>query len=89
MNGTGETAFEPAGTATRAMIVTMLWRMEGEPKAAGAAGFDDVEAGSWYEAAVGWASANKIVTGYDEKTFAPNDPVTREQLAAILFRYSK
>ena len=89
MNGTGETAFEPAGTATRAMIVTMLWRMEGEPKAAGAAGFDDVEAGSWYETAVGWASANKIVTGYDEKTFAPNDPVTREQLAAILFRYSK
>ncbi|MBQ3390282.1 MAG: S-layer homology domain-containing protein [Firmicutes bacterium] len=89
MNGTGNAAFEPAGTTTRAMIVTMLWRMEGEPGGGeAAAGFDDVEAGSWYDAAVNWAAANEIVTGYDEKTFAPNDPVTREQLATILFRYS-
>ncbi|MBQ1302470.1 MAG: S-layer homology domain-containing protein [Firmicutes bacterium] len=87
MNGTGETTFEPAGTATRAMIVTMLWRMEGEPDAA-ASGFADVEAGSWYEQAVNWAAEKKIVSGYDEKTFGPNDMITREQLATMLFRYS-
>ena len=87
MNGVGEKAFAPNETTTRAMIVTMLWRMEKEPSAA-ASGFTDVEAGSWYEAAVNWAAEKKIVTGYDEKTFGPNDTITREQLAAILFRYS-
>ena len=65
----------------------MLWRMEGEPEAS-ASGFDDLEKDSWYEKAVNWAAAERIVTGYDEKTFGPNDKITREQLAAILFRYS-
>ena len=88
MNGTGDSAFEPNEATTRAMIVTMLWRMENEP-AAEASGFTDLEKGSWYEAAVNWAAASQIVTGYDEKTFGPNDKITREQLAAILFRYSK
>ena len=87
MNGTSKTAFEPGTPTTRAMIVTMLWRMEGEPEAE-AAGFADVEAGSWYEAAVNWAAANEIVKGYSAEKFGPNDPVTREQLATILFRYS-
>ena len=87
MNGTGEATFAPGESTTRAMIVTMLWRMEGEPEAS-ASGFNDLEKDSWYEKAVNWAAAEKIVTGYDEKTFGPNDKITREQLAAILFRYS-
>ena len=88
MNGTGDTTFAPNEPTTRAMIVTMLWRMEGEPNAPASA-FTDLEKDSWYETAVNWAAANEIVTGYDEKTFGPSDRITREQLAAILFRYSK
>ena len=88
MNGLSETKFAPNASTTRAMIVTMLWRMEGSPEAE-ASGFTDLEAGSWYEAAVNWAAANEIVKGYSETSFGPADPVTREQLAAILFRYAE
>ena len=88
MNGTGETSFEPGSVTTRAMIVTMLWRMEGQPSAADA-GFTDLESGSWYEAAVNWAAAGQIINGYEGKLFGPEDSVTREQLAAILYRYEQ
>ena len=94
MNGTGETTFEPNNTTTRAMIVTMLYRLEmedgrSESGEAGDASFTDLEEGSWYEEAVIWAAENGIVKGYDETTFGPYDPVTREQLAAILYRYNE
>ena len=88
MNGTGDTAFAPNETTTRAMIVTILWRMEGEPSAEASA-FEDLEKDSWYEAAVNWAAANNIVNGYSETQFGPTDKITREQLAAILFRYAE
>ena len=89
MNGTGENTFEPLTSTTRAMIVTMLWRMEGSPQAGGIASFRDVPDGQWYTDAVRWAAANGIVNGYDEDTFGPNDSVTREQLATILYRLAK
>lgn len=88
MSGTGTATFSPNTATTRGMIVTILHRMEGEPAAAGEA-FTDVEAGQYYAAAVAWASANKIVGGYGNGTFGPNDPITREQLAAILYRYAQ
>ena len=87
MNGVASDAFAPNDTTTRAMIVTILYRLEGKPEAE-AASFKDVEAGSWYEAAVNWAAANGIVNGYDADTFAPTDEITREQMAAILYRYA-
>ena len=87
MKGIADDAFAPDATTTRAMIVTILYRLENEP-AAEAASFRDVEAGSWYEAAVNWAAANGIVNGYDADTFAPTDEITREQIAAILYRYA-
>jgi hypothetical protein len=88
MNGTGATTFEPNGSATRAMVVTMLWRMEGQPDGKASA-FTDVASGSWYEPAVNWAAENGVVNGTSETTFSPNDPITREQLAAILYRYAQ
>ena len=87
MNGTGETTFAPNGTVTRAMIVTILYRLEGTPTAE-ASSFTDVEKGSWYEAAVNWAASEGVVKGTSETTFAPNDPITREQFATILYRYA-
>ena len=88
MNGTSSTTFGPDETTTRAMIVTILHRLEGEP-AAEAAGFTDVAAGTYYADAVDWAAANGIVNGVSETAFAPNDPITREQMAAILYRYAQ
>ena len=88
MNGVDEKLFAPDGSTTRAMIVTMLWRMENEPGASSSP-FRDVPAGQWYTGAVNWAAEQGIVNGYDETTFGPMDPVTREQLAAILFRYAQ
>lgn len=79
--------FNPEGVMTRAMVVTILHRLEGEPKVQAAA-FTDVAAGQWYTEAIAWASANGIVSGYGNGTFGPNDPITREQLTAILYRYA-
>lgn len=88
MIGTVENeSFAPHLTATRAMVVTILWRMEGEPIAESSVDFFDVPADTWYSAAVSWASANGIVLGYDG-LFHPENPITREQLAAILLRYA-
>ena len=87
MNGT-EKGFEPNAATTRAMIVTMLHRLEKEP-AAGVAGFADVAGGQWYSEAIAWAAVNGVVNGYSETKFAPNDEITREQLAAILYRYAQ
>ena len=86
MNGTSDSTFEPMASTTRAMIVTMLWRMEGSPQVDGNMAFKDVPDGQWYTDAIRWAALNGIVTGYDEDTFGTNDSVTREQLATILYR---
>ena len=87
MKGTGENRFSPDGTMTRAMVVTVLHRMEGTPAQETAGGFSDVKAGSYYEAAVAWAKENGIVNGVSETRFNPDGKITREQLAAILFRF--
>lgn len=87
MKGVSDTAFEPSSNVTRAQFVTMLYRIAGMPEA-GANTFADVNAGSWYEKAVAWASTNKIVNGYSEKQFAPSDSLTREQLATMLYKYA-
>ena len=89
MNGVGGGLFDPNGSTTRAMLVTMLWRMEGEPFPETASPFKDVVPGAWYADAVTWAMENGIVTGYDPETFGPNDIVTREQIVTILYRYAK
>jgi hypothetical protein len=88
MNGTGPNTFAPDLTTTRAMVVTMLWRMEGEPLPWSDSAFDDVASDTWYSGAVAWAAENGIVTGYDADTFGPNDPVTRAQVAAMLMRFT-
>ena len=88
MTGVSDTAFAPEATTTRAMIVSMLARMENVTSAADA-GFADVAAGDWYATAVNWAAANGIVSGISNDTFAPNDPITREQLAAMLMNYAQ
>ncbi len=85
-NGTAANTFSPDATMTRAMLVTVLWRMEGQPEAA-ASSFTDAQ-GGWYSKAVDWASANGIVNGVSSTSFAPDADVTREQMAAILFRYA-
>lgn len=87
MRGTSSDKFSPYSTTTRAMIVTVLYRMEGEPDA-GENSFIDVPDGEYYTDAVAWASENGIVNGYGQGRFGPNDSITREQLAAILYRYS-
>ena len=88
MNGVSETRFEPNGTTTRAMIVTILWRLEGSPIVNYAMNFKDVPAEQWYAGAVRWAAGEKLVEGYSETAFGPNDAITREQLVTILFRYA-
>lgn len=88
MNGVTASSFNPDGTITRGMIVTMLWRMAGEPSAV-AAGFADVAADSYYAKAIAWAANNGIIEGYSASSFGPNDAITREQLATVLYRYAK
>ena len=88
MNGTANRIFAPSVSTTRAMIVTILWRLEGSPVVNFAMRFRDVVQNAWYSEAVRWAAANGIVTGYSENAFGPNDNITREQLAAILHRYA-
>ena len=88
MNGVGNNKFAPDGVTDRGMIVTVLYRLENEPTAS-AASFTDVASGAYYANAVAWASANGIVTGYGNGKFGPNDPITREQFASILYRYAQ
>ena len=89
MQGVGEDRFAPGADTTRAMLVTMLYRMEGEPESDYDMSFTDVEEGKWYTEAVRWAAANGIVKGYSEERFGPLNELTREQLAAILHRYAQ
>ena len=89
MAGTAADVFAPNATTTRAMIVTILYRLEGSPAVTGTSAFVDVPAGQWYTDAVTWAAANQIVKGTSATTFAPNDSITREQMAAILYRYAQ
>lgn len=86
--GTSETTFEPDSPITRGMFVTVLHRVEGEPDVAGEIPFDDVSGDSYFANAVVWAAENGIITGYDENTFGPEDLITREQIAAIMYRYA-
>ena len=88
MNGTSETTFSPMLSMSRSMLVTVLYRLEGEPEA-GECPFTDVADGTWYTDAVAWAAANGIVTGTTETTFAPEAEITRESLAVILYRYAE
>ena len=88
MDGTSSDRFAPNAPLTRAMIVTILYRMDGSPAMSGASDFKDVDSNKWFAKAVAWAAANGIVNGYGSGLFGPNDPVTREQLAAILYRYT-
>lgn len=87
MNGTSADKFNPKGSMTRAMVVTVLWRQAGSPAPSKPAAFGDLTA-NWYKDAVAWAAEQGVVTGKSETKFAPNDPVTREQMAAILQRYT-
>ena len=88
MNGVSGTSFAPNSNLTRGMLVQILFNLEGKPQSASAS-FSDVKADAWYAKAVGWAAANKVVTGYTDGTFRPNAAVTREQAAAILYRYAQ
>lgn len=88
-NGTSDTTFAPDTAMTRAMLVTVLWRMSGEPAAEAPCGFTDVVKNEWYEKAIDWASAESIVNGVGDNLFAPNNSISREQLATILFRYAQ
>ncbi len=89
MVGTGETVFSPDDAMTRGMLVTILWRMEGSPVVEDPLTFDDVDLGTWYAEAVRWAASEGIVTGYSDVLFAPNQPIIREQMAAIFWRYAR
>ena len=88
MNGTADNTFSPKANTTRGMVVTVLYRLENQPSTS-AASFTDVASGAYYANAVAWANANGIVSGYGSGKFGPNDKVTREQLAAILYRYAQ
>lgn len=88
MNGTAATTFAPNDTTTRGMLVTILWRLAGKPDAKGTQ-FSDVDDGAYYADATIWGCANDIICGYGDGTFGPNDAITRQQMATILYRYAK
>jgi len=88
MLGTSKTLFGPHGTVTRGMMATILWRMEGSLAPKGENSFTDVEAGRWYADAITWTAENGIFAGYNKDKFGPDDPITREQLTAIFYRYA-
>ena len=89
MRGVSDGKFLPDGSTTRAQLVTILWRLEGNPAPVSTADFSDVADGVWYAEAVRWAAGCGVVKGYDNGCFGPNDAVTREQMAAILYRYAQ
>ena len=88
-NGTSATTFVPGGDMTRAMLVTVLWRLDGTPAPTGVNSFSDVPTGKWYTRAVAWAAENGVVNGMGNGRFDPEGRVTREQIATILFRYAQ
>ena len=88
MDGVGAGLFAPNSETTRAQLVTILYRLAGQPAPSGDSGFSDVETGTWYTDAVAWAAQNGIVNGVSDTQFAPGDDITREQLAVILYRYA-
>ena len=88
MGGTSSTSFEPNTTTSRGMIVTILWRLEGRPEVSGEVTYEDVADTAYYAEAVQWASSTDIASGYGRGQFGPDDPITREQLAAMLYRYA-
>jgi hypothetical protein len=87
-NGVSETRFDANGTLSRAMLVTVLWRSEGQPVPKGGSSFSDLDTGKWFSDAVAWAAENGIVQGYADGRFGTDDAVTREQIVTILFRYA-
>lgn len=87
MNGVGEDLFAPSKPLNRAMLVTVLYRMAGSPKISGKSAYSDVAAGMWYTDAVIWATKQKVVNGYPDGTFAPGAPLTRQEMAAMLYRF--
>ena len=89
MNGTGGRSFTPNGDLTRAMLVTVLWRLAGEPEAGSPVAFTDVPEGTWYTDALAWAASEQVVEGYGGGAFGPDDPVTREQMAVIFCRWGQ
>ena len=90
MNGVGKGQFDPNGTLTRAMLVTVLYRVQGEPDVSGLENpFEDVPDGMWYTEPIIWAASKQVVNGTSAATFEPDAPITREQIAAILYRYAK
>lgn len=89
MSGTGNGTFSPDTAVTRGMLVTILYRLDGAPEVSGGCPFSDVPSGGYYETAAAWAAANGIVSGYGDGRFAPGQAVTREELAAILYRYAQ
>lgn len=89
MSGTGEGQFSPDLATSRGMIVTILYRLAGSPAVSGSSAFPDVAQGDWYASGVAWASANGVVSGYPDGTFGPNDPITREQMTAILYQFAR
>jgi len=88
MNGTSNTTFEPNSKLTRAMLVTILYQLESNPYVLNTSSFGDVAGGTWYSGPVAWAAANGIISGYTNGNFGPNDSITREQMASILYRYA-
>jgi hypothetical protein len=88
-NGVSDSSFDPSGSMTRAMLVTVLYRIENEPDVSGTNNFSDVEAGEWYTNAVIWAAGQQIISGYGDGIFGTNDRITREQMATILYRYAQ
>lgn len=88
MAGTSKTTFAPNSSTSRGMIATILWQLEGSPIVSAPMGYDDVKLEDWYGEAVCWANSAGVVTGYGNGTFGPNDPITREQMAAMLWRYA-
>ena len=88
MSGNTQTSFAPNETMSRAMLATVLYREAGEPAVSGSSAFADVVAGQWYSDAVLWAEQNEIINGYENGFFGTNDPITREQMITILWRYS-
>ncbi|MBR4205516.1 MAG: S-layer homology domain-containing protein, partial [Clostridia bacterium] len=89
MNGVSDMLFDPHGSLTRGMIVTILWRIEGRPEIGYSGTFSDVPAGEWYTDGVEWAASHGIVLGFGDGTYGPDKPVTREQVAVILYRYAQ